>query len=252
MGIMRRFQERVRNEGRLIATMPHKDAAAGSAPPAPTGLLAGGQLEALVSASLAEDLAALKALNSVERKEAMKRDTLIPKYRDYVERLRAAGSGHELLGYWLVWLFDAGMLVEACEYAAWGLEKDLELPERFQSDIRFFIAAQVIEWAEKEFAAGRSPEPYLSDQYRRQTTEPEVWNLPDDLRARYHRLRGLMAEKDGNLALAAAELQSALDLGAKVKTALAEVRKKLSLDQERSDGGTDADGQKPACPPSEL
>lgn len=238
-GIMRSFQQKVKNEGRLIAAMPQK-----AAVPAKAGLLAGAQLEALVTASLTEDLAALKTLASRERKEAMKRETLIPKYGDYVERLKAAGSRHELLGYWLVWLFDAGMLVEACEYAAWGLDAGLKLPERFQSDIHFFIASQVIEWAEKEFNAGRSPEPFLSDQYRRQTAEPEKWNLPDELAARYHRLRGLMAEKDGNLALAEAELQAAMDLGAKVKTALANVRKMMGQDgaaaQQEGDGGDTA------------
>lgn len=248
MSVMRGFQERMRNEGRVIAKMPR--ASAKAAP----GKLAGAQLEALVSASLTEDLAALKGLNSVERKVAMKRDTLIPKYGDYARRLKDAGkTAHELLGYWLVWLFDVGMMAEAFEHALWCLKNGVALPARFQSDIRFFIAAQVLEWAEAEFAAGRSPEPYFSALFTETLMEPEKWNLPDDLRARFFRLRGLMAEKDGDLALAEADLQKALDLGAKVKTALAGVRKKIhdesaAAQREGGAGGDDS----PAGAPREA
>lgn len=48
------------------------------------GLLAANQTAALVSASLAEDLEALHSIASFERKAVFKRDTLLPKYAEYV------------------------------------------------------------------------------------------------------------------------------------------------------------------------
>ena len=50
------------------------------------GLLAANQTAALVSASLAEDLEALHSIASFERKAVFKRDTLLPKYAEYINR----------------------------------------------------------------------------------------------------------------------------------------------------------------------
>ena len=63
------------------------------------GLLAANQTAALVSASLAEDLEALHSIASFERKAVFKRDTLLPKYAEYINRFRDSGQTHDLLGY---------------------------------------------------------------------------------------------------------------------------------------------------------
>lgn len=235
-GLMRRYQERTRNEGRVVAELP---AGKKSAPAAPQGkgLLAGKQLEDFLSASLSEDLAALKGLASKEAKARHKREILLPKYAPYVERLKEGGatpaSGkHDLLGYWLVWLFDAGKMDEATQYADWCLQHGVKLPERFQSDIRFFIASQVVEWAEGEFNAGRAIEPYWGWIHAQAEQNPEIWNLPDELAGRLCRIKGLDSEKAGNLDLALFYLESALKLGAKVKTALERVQKNIKRPEE--------------------
>ena len=233
MAIMRNFQERMRNQGKIIAELPA--ARRKSAGPQGSGVLAGKQLDEFLSASLAEDLAALKSISSVERKIAHKRDTLLPKYAEYVERLKEAGVLHELLGYYLVWLFDAKNIGEAVQFADWCLEHGVKLPERFQSDIRFFIASQVVEWAEREFNAGRAIEPYWGWIHTHAEQNPELWNLPDDIAGRLCRVKGLDAEKAEDLPLAIFYLESANKLGAKVKTALDRVRKKTTAGVSEGD-----------------
>lgn len=238
-GIMKAHQERVRNEGQVIASMPQRKAA-----PAEShgkGLLAGKKLEDFLSASLAEDLATLKSLASVMAKVAHKRDVLLPKYASYVARLREQGAKHELLGYWLVWQFDAGRMDEAMEYAEWCMNAGITLPQRFQSTIPFFVASQVADWAEAEFNGNRSVEPYFTNCAQGIAENPAVWNLPDDLTARYHRLLGLAAERAGNLAEAETQLQKALTLGAKVNTALSRVRKKIERGGAAPEGETAKD-----------
>lgn len=246
---MRAHQERVRNEGQVIASLPPRTAA--TAEPQGKGLLAGRQLEDFLAASLAEDLAALKGMASVAAKVAHKRDALLPKYAPYVARLREQGAKHDLLGYWLVWLFDAARMDEAMEYAEWCMNSGICLPQRFQSTVPFFVASQVADWAEGEFNGNRSVEPYFTSCAQAIAQNPAAWNLPDDLTARFHRLQGLAAERAGNLAEAETQLQKALNLGAKVNTALARVRKKIERGGAAPEGETAAEGDSPAASPQE-
>lgn len=236
--IMRRYQERMRNEGRVIAAMPKAKASGAK------GKTATGQLEAFLAASLAEDLAVLSAVSSVSGKAEIKRATLVPKYADYVARLKDSGSVHDLLGYYLVWLFDAGMIPEALEHAAWCMEKGLKLPDKFKSALPYFVAAQVGEWGERERQAGRAVEPYFGDIFGKILADPEAWNVPDDLLGAFYRVRGLIAMDGGDLAQAESDLATASDLGAQVKTKLEAVRKKIKSGQ-----GTTALAE--AAPPAE-
>lgn len=223
----------------------------GSMPAAPRGLLGGSQLGTFLSASLSEDLAALSSIASVERKIDLKRDTLIPKYRDYAARLMADGQRHELLGYYLVWCLDAGCMEEGLRVAAWAMEQGLPLPERFRASVPLFVASAVVAWAERQHDAGHDFEPYLS---QAQALVDPGGEVPDKVRAGFHRLFGLRAEQGGDLPTAERELQRALELGAKVKTALDGVRKRLARDggqpapgtEESNDPASDAAPEEPA------
>lgn len=226
--VMRRYQERMRNEGRVIAAMPKTSGKAGGT----KGKTASNQLEAFLSASLTEDLAVLSAESAKSRKAEIKRTTLIPKYAEYITRLKESGSTHELLGYYLVWLFDAGMIPEALEHAAWCMEKGLTLPDKFKSALPFFVASQVAEWAERERQAGRAVEPYFGVVFDKIFADPASWNVPDDLLGAFYRIRGLIAMDAGvYLAKAESDLVMAADLGAQVKTKLETLRKKIKSGQ---------------------
>lgn len=180
--------------------------------------------------ALAEDLAMLHDVVSIERRTAIKRDTLIPKYAEHVEQLKANNSQHKLIGYYLVWLFDAGLIEEGIELAHWCIENHQPLPERFRAKVPYFVASQVIDWAEAQHNAERDVEPYLSDVLTSIENVAE-WEIPDAMKARYYRMRGLRAEAHGHMELAEHELARSLALGGKVKTALDAVRKRLERQQ---------------------
>ena len=236
MSVMQRFQARKREEGRVLATMPVAPAQGTGKVKAPKvgavtqGLLALQQLVAFLTAALVEDLAMLSGITSKERKAEVKRDNLLPKYEQYVERLQEAVCQHELVGYYLVWLFDVGLVEKALQLGFWCIQHGQALPERFNSKVPFFIASQVIDWAEKEFDAGRSPDPYFSDVFAllNDSEQQDTWDVPDKLRARYHRLCGLDNEKAGHLEHAKLHLHRAYELGAQVKTHFTRVEAALA------------------------
>lgn len=220
------------NAGRVLAAMPSAPQGAAAPQGVPGGLMAGQKLEAFLAAALTEDLKTLKDVSSRERKAEIKRERLIPKYRDYVRRLVDADAQHECIGYMLVWLLDAGLLEEGLELARWCVAAGHPLPGGFKASAGYFAADAVTTWAENEFAAGRSFEPYLTNLRDAIAAANAVmgkvaWNIPDALLARMHRLFGLAAEQAGNLETAREELTRALEMGAKVKTALDAVTKKL-------------------------
>lgn len=221
MSLMRRNQQ---NHGTVLGVMPPSQS-----PVAPTafGLLAGQQLASFLNASLQEDVKTLKDISSKERKAAIKRDTIIPKYRDYVARLRGEGVKHDAVGWFLVWLMDSGMVEEGQELARYCVNTGQRLPENFKAEAGYFFADTLLTWAEGECTADRSFEPYVTILVEDVAIDPEAWNVPDAILARAHRLRGLSAEKADKLEVAHAELTRAQELGAKVKTALDTVAKKL-------------------------
>ena len=219
----------------------------------PQGLMGGRKLAAMLAASLEEDLKALHEVASVERKAALKRDTLLPKYRDYVARLMGEGKAHELIGYFVVWAFDAGSIEEALQVAFWCLEHGQELPERFKSPLDLFVATQILAWAEAEYNAGRGFQPYLGTVLA--AMEDEAWDVPNRIKAGFYRLMGLQAEKDGDLASAAENLERSMTLGGKVKTALDAVRKRLDRDDKQlnsADGTGDASTSGAPAPEAEA
>ena len=198
-----------------------------SSPIAGKSLLAEHQRDALLASALAEDLDALHGIASLDRKMAVKRDTLLPKYAAYVERFIKAGKPHELVGYYLVWLFDCGCIEQALELADWCAAHGQGLPERFKSPLPAFVAREVLAFSEKAFDAEATPEPFFSRIYAR-LFDPDpalAWDVHDEVSTQYLRLRGLMLERAGDIPAAVAELEKALAKGAKVKTVLDRLKK---------------------------
>ena len=191
------------------------------------GMIGRQQLNALLDNALEEDLRGLKTIKSVERKIEVKRAQLLPKYRDYVARLRGADQAHDLLGFYMVWLFDAGEIEAALDLGFYMAEMGFSLPERFNRDVSTFLADAVLEWADAEYEAERSPEPYFSTLFAHVdgSDDTPAWDLPDALRAKYYRLRGLLDERAGNIEAAVGHLEHAMALGAKVKTKLNDLKR---------------------------
>lgn len=218
MSLMRRFQEKKRKDPahgtttKVLGTMP-------------STTLAKQQNLAKIEKEMANDLAALKLIKSIDQKESTKAESLIPKYMPTVKGLMAAGSSHSIIGQVLVWLFDTKDLAEAMVLAVYCIDKAVPMPERFRRDLVTYLCDTIIDWADVEYSASRSTEPYFSQVCT--MAEEQKWDLPKQVRAKLYRLKGLIALGNEAFADAVAAFETALEYGAKVKTVLASARKGL-------------------------
>jgi len=144
--------------------------------------------------AMAVDLERLSAIKSLQLRQQLKREELLPKYQDYVQRYRDSGLNFEnsVLVQVLVWLFDVQEFEKGLELADFAMAQGQPMPERFKRDIPTFVADAVIEWAYDEYHAQRSPEPYLSNLLPRVDGE---WTLPEQIPAKYHKLIGIRAQE---------------------------------------------------------
>jgi hypothetical protein len=187
----------------------------------------------LMEDALAVDLERIGAINSRELRQQLKRDELLPKYLDYVQRYRDSGLSfpNSVVMQVLVWLFDTVQFEAGLDLADFALEQGQAMPERFKRDVPTFVADAVIEWAEAEQKAGRSPEPYLSDLLPRVDGE---WQLTEQIPAKYHKLIGIraMAAKEWAKAIThferATELHAAVGVGTRLEGARKALAKELA------------------------
>lgn len=188
--------------------------------------------------ALAGDLERISAINSREQRQMLKRDELLPKYLEYVQRYRESGLNfpNPVLAYVLVWLFDTEQFTQGLELADFGMSQGQALPERFDRDIPTFVADAVIDWAEAEFKARRSPEPYVSNLLPRVDGE---WQLFERIPARFHKLLGLIAlnRQDWPVAIAHFERAEQLYESIGVGTRLNDCRRALAKVQAKENAG---------------
>ncbi len=183
----------------------------------------------LMESSLQADLERIGNIDSREQRQQLKRNELLPKYLEYVQRYRDSGLNYPnpVLMYVLVWLFDTVQFTQGLELADFAISQGQELPERFNRNIPTFVADEVIDWAEAEYKAGRSPEPYVSNLLHRVDGE---WQLFERIPARYHKQLGLLAmdRKDWTAAILHFERAETLYSSIGVGTRLAAARKELA------------------------
>lgn len=183
----------------------------------------------LMEDALLVDLDRLSSFNSLEQRQVIKRDELLPKYLEYVGRYRESGLSfpNQVLMYVLVWLFDTAQFEQGLELADFAMSQGQALPERFDRDVPTFVADEVIAWGEAEYKAQRSPEPYISNLLPRVDGE---WKLFERIPARYHKLLGMRAmdARDWPIAIQHLERAEALYEGIGVGTRLAGARKALA------------------------
>ena len=207
---------------------------------------------ALMTTAMDADLERISAINSREARQALKRDELLPKYLDYVQRYRESGLNHPnpVLMQVLVWLFDTAQFEAGIELADFAIGQGQQLPERFKRDVQTFVADELIDWAEAEHKAGRSPEPYVSQLLPRvdgnwdgfkqggESERPAPWQLFERIPARYHKLLGVLTMECKDWAPAVAHLNRATELYPEigVKTRLEGAEK--ALRKQQAEAGT--------------
>lgn len=147
----------------------------------------------LMEASLDQDLQRLSDIKGLAGRQALKREELLPKYQDFIQRYMESGlvMPNRVLVQVMVWLFDTEQFEDGLELADFAIEQKQEMPERFKRrDVQTFVADAVIDWAYAEYNAQRSPEPYLSDLLPRVDGE---WQLTEQIPSKYHKLIGMRA-----------------------------------------------------------
>lgn len=228
MSLALAHKRRVREQGPATAT----DARAYTPATALAGPANAKKHLALMISAMDADLERISAINSREARQALKRDELLPKYLDYVKRYRESGLNHPnpVLMQVLVWLFDTAQFEAGLDLADFAIGQGQELPERFKRDVQTFVADEVIDWAEAEHKAGRSPEPYVSNLLPLVDGE---WKLFERIPARYHKLLGVLAMDRKDWATAVQHLNRATDLYPEigVKTRLEGAEKALRKQQ---------------------
>jgi hypothetical protein len=187
----------------------------------------------LQEAALDQDLARISAINGLAGRQALKREELLPKYQDYVQRYCESGLNfpNRVAVQVMVWLFDTAQFDDALELADFLMEQGQQMPERFRRrDIQTFVADAVCEWAYAEYTAQRSPEPYLSDLLPRVDGE---WQLTEQIPSKYHKLIGMraMEAKQWDVALKHLERSTELYAQAGNNTRIKEVRRALEKQQ---------------------
>lgn len=189
MSLALQHKKRILAQGPIAATGARETYTPGSALAGPANAQ---KHLALMTSALAEDCARLSDLNSMEAQQRLKREELLPKYLAYVQRYRESGLNHPnpVLMQVLVWLFDTEQFEPALDLADFAMAQKQDMPERFRRDIPTFVADTMIDWADAEVKAGRSPEPYLSQLLPRVEKE---WELFEKIPTRYHKVLGLMA-----------------------------------------------------------
>ncbi|EOK1143082.1 TPA: phage terminase small subunit [Klebsiella pneumoniae] len=122
----------------------------------------------------------------------MKRDELLPKWMPRVRRYLDAGDiyPYPALVWCAIWLFDVGDLDGGIDYALEAISQQQPMPDNFSSSMGAFVADAVREWAEQEYAAGRSVEPYFSRVFQLVT---ESWQLHEEITAKYYKLAAQLA-----------------------------------------------------------
>lgn len=184
----------------------------------------------LMEASLDQDLQRLSDIKGLAGRQALKREELLPKYQDFIQRYMDSGlvMPNRVLVQVMVWLFDTEQFEDGLALADFAIGQGQEMPERFKRrDVQTFVADAVIDWAYAEYNAQRSPEPYLSDLLPRVDGE---WELTDQIPSKYHKLIGMRAMEAEQWETALQHLERSTELYAKAgnETRIAKCRKAIA------------------------
>ncbi|KIF65431.1 terminase [Pseudomonas fluorescens] len=169
----------------------------------------------LMEASLDQDLQRLSDIKGLAGRQALKREELLPKYQDFIQRYMDSGlvMPNRVLVQVIVWLFDTEQFEDGLALADFAISQGQEMPERFKRrDVQTFVADAVIDWAYAEYNAQRSPEPYLSDLLPRVDGE---WELTEQIPSKYHKLIGMRAMEAEQWETALQHLERSTELYAK-------------------------------------
>jgi len=187
--------------------------------------------KSVINYSLEQDLSALHDLVDVSKKIELKKTALIPKWTPIVDEYIRSGAHHkfEPLVFLAVWMLDAEKLPEALAYADYAIAQQQPMPDRFKRDLSTFMAAGIHDWAQRQYKAGHSAEPYFSQIIDR--IENKQWIVTDSIVLGFiYKLAAMFAEEANDLEKAEQFYLKCVDAnpeGHGVKTKFSSLLKKL-------------------------
>lgn len=161
---------------------------------------------------LAADQRILKNIHSIERKADKKRE-LLPSYAPWVAGVLTEGKGaqDDIVMTVMLWKLDAGDIAGALDIARYALQYGLTMPSRHQRTTPYVLAEDVALAAMRAHAASEPVEVTLLLATQTLTAASD---MPDKVRAKLHKITGLVLRDAGMLADSLAQLQRAMQLDA--------------------------------------
>jgi hypothetical protein len=159
---------------------------------------------------LAADQRTLKTIHSIERKADKKRE-LLPFYAPWVAGVLAEGKGaqDDIVMTVMLWKLDAGDIAGALEIARYALQYGLTMPSRHKRTTPYVLAEDVALAAMRAHAAGEPVDvgPLLTTQ-----AVTAGADMPDKVRAKLHKIIGLVQRDHGQQVEALTQLRRAMQL----------------------------------------
>lgn len=159
---------------------------------------------------LAADRRTLKNIHSNERKAEKKRE-MLPLYLPWVVGVLENGTGAQdaVLMTVMLWRLDAGDIPGALEIARYALRFNLSMPEGHSRGTAYMLAEEVALAAMRQRDAGQ---PVEVAQLMNTLELTKDADMPDEVRARLHKVMGVSFRDDGKMPLAMEHLQRAMQL----------------------------------------
>lgn len=164
----------------------------------------------LMLMKIAEDSRRLKLVQSQEKKAELKRE-LLPHYAPWVAGILKSGSGiqDDVIMHVMIWRIDAGDYNGAIDIAEYALRHNLVMPSRYSRQTACAVAEEIADCALKAHDAGR---PINLSILSRLLDLTEPHDMPDEVRAKVHKVMGYGLRDRGQNELALAHLQRAFQL----------------------------------------
>lgn len=159
---------------------------------------------------LAGDMRTLKGVHSFERKAEIKRG-MLPEYAPWVTGVLAEGRGAQdaVLMTVMVWKLDADDIAGALEIARYALKYGLAMPSHLNRPTGYFLAEDVAIAAERLRTAGK---PVAVSLLLDTMALTESADMPDKVRAKLHKITGLVLRDEGAVIQALEHLKRAMQL----------------------------------------
>lgn len=159
---------------------------------------------------LSSDKRTLKGVRSIERKAARKRE-MLPHYAPWVAGVLAEGRGAQdaVLMTVMVWKLDAGDIAGALDIARYALAHQLVMPDTYTRPTPYLLAEDVAIAADRLRVAG---EPVDVSLLLTTLELTDAEDMPDQVRAKLHKITGLVLRDIGKDIPALTHLQRAMQL----------------------------------------